>query len=123
MSVQISLATFAPAATVTINPPAGPTTTAALPAVDADNTAMTITSTSGGTAFVQIGPVASMPAGAAVTGSIIVLPGATILLTAANQDTATYAAIDAPGGGTFTFTRGTVSVLNAFGTWDDEQHV
>jgi hypothetical protein len=124
MSIQFSPKAFVAAGTTTFNiPGGGQTHTFALPTVDGANTSLIVSHTCSVPIYVQIGSIASMPAGPSVAGSLVIRPGETVLLTAGNQGTSTFVGVNSPGVGTITFTRGTAAGQSSFATSDDAVRV
>ena len=121
MALLASLTTFTPASgeAVTIFSPAQGGVFA-LPAVDGTNTAMSISNSGMGDAFLNFGTSATIPARADMVASLFRVPaGATVLVdgaTASQVGTATYAGIaPTPGGCSLTFQRGTIGSLQVAG--------
>lgn len=92
----------------------------ALPAVDGSNTAMSVSNTGMGDAFLNFGTSAEIPARADMTASLFRVPaGATVLVDGAAASlvgTATYVAVaPTPGGCNLTFQRGSNGLLQVAG--------
>ncbi len=120
MSLFSQPKSFTAAGTVTFNlPSGGQTHTFSLPSIDASNTSLIVSHSCPVPIYVQLGTSASTPAGPSVPGSLLIRPGETALLTAGSQGSATFIAINSPGVGTLTVTRGTAAGLSSFATADD----
>lgn len=109
--------TFTPAASIVLNPPAGgigASVTMALPAVDPDNTALTLTNNSGGVVFYQTGTAAVIPSGPDVQSASVgvIQAGQTVLIEGAG--TATNIGLCAMAYGPITATRGTVTTAQVW---------
>ena len=124
MSIFSSPKSFLSSATTTIAiPGGGQTHSFSLPTVDGSNTSLTVSHTCASPVYIQIGTAANMLAGPSAAGSLMIRPGETALLTAGAQGSATFVAVNSPGVGTLTVTRGTASGVSSFATADDQVKV
>jgi hypothetical protein len=120
MSLLSQPKNFTAAGTTTITiPGGGQTHTFALPSVDGSNTSLIVAHSCPVPIYIQLGTIASTPAGPSVAGSLMIRPGETVLLTAGAQGSATFIAVNSPGVGSLTLTRGTASGVSSFTSFDD----